>query len=194
MNKSSKSSFVMAISGISLIVLAVGIAAFVFPDANQKRITQISVAKEARNNRDSQRQDLNRIKAKDKEIRESRQRMDEVLSNMSGESEGQLKWKLRKALHAIGNKHGIRIHSVKYGPLTKEGSKGTDLESIDVELVCSGVYQSVKSFMLGLETSNLPFGISNGRLDEGPDGIRLTLSLRAFRRAGAKQEIKREGA
>lgn len=184
MNNTIKASLIRVGIGGFLLLVAISVAAFVFPDAKAKRDQQDRAAKQAEKQKNDQKLELQRLKERAEALQKSREVMDKVLANMSVESEGALKWKLRKALHEMGEKHGMRIHNVKYGAPAKEGAKGTDLESINVELVSSGVYKSIKSFMLALEKSDLPFGISNGRFDEGPDNIRMTLTLRAFRRTG----------
>jgi hypothetical protein len=73
---------------------------------------------------------------------------------------------------------------VKYGQASREGTKGSGLESIEVEFVAVGLYANHKAFMLDLEGSGLPFAVRDGRLEESPEGARLDIVLRAFRKAG----------
>ena len=53
-----------------------------------------------------------------------------------------------------------------------------------MEFNALGVYQSLKSYMLALEGSGLPFAVGAVKLDESPEGARLSVVLRAFRKAG----------
>ena len=73
--------------------------------------------------------------------------------------------------------------AVKYGPPTREASKGSQLESVDVEFNLTGIYLNLKSFMLGLEGSKLPFAVVAAKMEESPEGAHLTITLRAFRQA-----------
>jgi hypothetical protein len=77
----------------------------------------------------------------------------------------------------------MRLQTVKYSLPSREGSRGTDLESVEVEFTALGLYGAQKAFMLDLEGSGLPFAVRDGRLEESPEGARLTLVLRAFRKA-----------
>ena len=74
--------------------------------------------------------------------------------------------------------------TVKYGLPSKEGARGSDLEAVEVEFVALGLYADHKSFMLELEGSGLPFAVRDGRLEESPEGARLNIILRAFRKTG----------
>jgi Tfp pilus assembly protein PilO len=184
MNRSLRPSTARLIGGLLLLTAAFTIAFFMLPDASQKRIKQEKAFREARTQLETQEAELGKLKARAENIRASRERMEEVLSRMPQENEGQLKWKLSRALYDLSTTHGIRILAVKYGSPTREGAKGTDLESLDVEFVASGVYQSLKAFMHAFEGSHLPFGLASGKLEETPEGARLTISVRAFRRTG----------
>ncbi len=179
----TKTSTIRSAIGVVMLIAAAGIYLGVLPEVSSQRTQQQRAAKSAKEQRDSQQKALNELKTKADNIELSRARMEEILGSMSNEGEGPLKWNLRKVLHELGGKHSVRIQSVKYGAPAKEGAKGTNLETIDVEVVSTGIYQSVKAFILALEQSNLPFGLAGGRMEEAPDGLRLTLTLRAFRRA-----------
>jgi hypothetical protein len=109
---------------------------------------------------------------------------------MPDRSAGRLQWELSRRLFDLAQKYGVRLQSLKYGTPTREGVKGTDLEILDVEFTASGIYQNLKPFMLGLEDireNPLPFAIAGAKLEESPEGARLSVTLRAFRRS-AKQE------
>mgnify|MGYP001579606928 CR=1 FL=1 len=105
-----------------------------------------------------------------------------------------MQWMLSQRLYFLAQKHGVRLVSVKYGLPNREGAKGTDLEAMDVEFNATGVFGVLKPFMLALENSELPFAVSSVRLEESPDGGRLTVTLRAFRRGEAIKDEPREGA
>ncbi len=184
MSHNLRTSWIRLMVGFALIAVALGVTFFVLPDASQKRVQQEKALREARAQLMAQESELGKLKARAENLRLSRERMEEVLARMPQENEGQLKWKLSQTLYDLAGKHGVRIQTVKYGAPTREGAKGTDLEAIDVEFVASGLYQNLKAFMLAFESSELPFGLANGKLDETPEGARLTVSVRAFRRTG----------
>ncbi len=184
MNRSLRASTLRLVGGLVLLGAALAVALFMLPDASQKRIQQEKAFGQARTQLKNQEDQLGKMKARAENIAASRERMEEVLSRMPQENEGQLKWKLSRTLYDLAAKHGTRIQAVKYGSPTREGAKGTDLEAIDVEFVASGVYQSLKAFMHAFEDSHLPFGLASGKFEEAPEGARLTVSVRAFRRTG----------
>lgn len=184
MNRSLRASAIRLGIGLLLMAAALAVAVFMLPDASQKRVQQEKALREARTQLAAQETELGKLKTRAENIRISRERMEEVLAGMPQENEGQLKWKLSRALYDLAAKHGVRLQAIKYGAPTREGAKGTDLEAIDVEFMASGVYQSLKAFMLAFEGSNLPFGLANAKLDETPEGARLTVNVRAFRRTG----------
>jgi len=184
MNRTLRASTIRLGGGVVMLVAAIVIALFMLPDASQKRVQQQKAFKDAKAQLERQEVELGKLKSRAENLQASRERMEEVLSGMPQENEGQLKWKLSRALYDLSSKHGVRIQSVKYGTPTREGAKGTDLEALDVEFVASGVYQNLKTFMHSLEGSKLPFGLANGKLEETPEGARMTITLRAFRRTG----------
>ena len=184
MNRNLRISMFRLVAGFAMMAAALAVAFLVLPDASQKRVQQEKAFRDARAQLTSQEAELGKLKARAENLRTGQARMEEVLAGMPQENEGQLKWKLSQALYDLGTKHGVRIQNVKYGTPTREGAKGTDLEAIDVEFVASGLYQNLKAYMLAFESSNLPFGLANAKLDETPEGARLTISVRAFRRTG----------
>ena len=195
MSHNLRTSTIRLLAGFALMVAALGVTVFILPDASQKRVRQEKALAEARHQLSTQESELGKLKARAENLRLSRERMEEVLARMPQENEGQLKWKLSQTLYALATKHGARIQTVKYGAPTREGAKGTDLEAIDVEFVASGLYQNLKAFMLAFESSELPFGLANAKLDESPEGVRLTISVRAFRRTGlVKGDVSGEEA
>ena len=184
MNRSLRASTIRLAGGLLLLTAALAVGLFMLPDASQKRVQQLKAFGQARTQLKSQEEALGKMKARAENIRLGRERMEEVLSQMPQENEGQLKWKLSRALYDLSSKHGIRIQAVKYGSPSREGAKGTDLEALDVEFIASGIYQNLKIFMHAFEDSHLPFGLANGKIEETPEGARLTISVRAFRRTG----------
>lgn len=191
MNRALRASTLRFGGGLLLLLSALIIAYVLLPDASQKRARQEKAYAEAQKRLEAQEAELTELKAKAEELRLGQKRMEEVLADLPQESEGQLKWKLSRALYDLSAKHGVRVLTVKYGAPSREGAKGTDLESIDVEFVGVGIYPNLKTFMLGLEGSKLPFGLANARLEESPEGGRITVTLRAFRRTGI---VKADGA
>ncbi|MCE1229883.1 MAG: hypothetical protein LWX11_10410 [Firmicutes bacterium] len=191
MNRALRASTLRFGGGLLLLLSALIIAYVLLPDASQKRARQEKAYAEAQKRLEAQEAELTELKAKAEELRLGQKRMEEVLADLPQESEGQLKWKLSRALYDLSAKHGVRVLTVKYGAPSRAGAKGTDLESIDVEFVGVGIYPNLKTFMLGLEGSKLPFGLANARLEESPEGGRITVTLRAFRRTGI---VKADGA
>lgn len=184
MNRPLRASTFRLGGGLLLLIAAIAVAIILLPDASEKRVQQEKAFKDAKTQLDAQEVELGKLKTRSENLRISRERMEEILSGMPQENEGQLKWKLSRALFDLSAAHGTRVQGVKYGSPTREGAKGTDLEVLDVEFVASGIYANLKAFMLALESSKLPFGLANGKLEEAPEGARLTITLRAFRRTG----------
>ncbi len=184
MNRSLRASTLRLGGGLLLLIVALAVAIFMLPDASQKRVQQGKAFGQARTQLKNQEDELSKLKARAENIRIGQEHMEEILSQMPQENEGQLKWKLSRALYDLAAKHDVRIQAVKYGAPTREGAKGTDLEALDVEFVASGIYKSLKAFMHAFESSHLPFGLASGKLEETPEGARMTISVRAFRRTG----------
>lgn len=174
----------LALGGLGL-ALGLGVAFFLLPDASQQLAQKLKAKREAELNRNQQLQQLQELQQLADRIRRGRETLTELEGRLPRGSAGELQWMLSKRLHALAQKHGLRLQTVKYGLPSREGSRGTDLEAIDVEFVALGVYGSHKAFMLELESSGLPFAVRDGRLEESPEGARLDIVLRAFRKAGA---------
>ena len=170
-------------------------AVFLLPDASQKRLQTEKALKDAASSYDRQLRGLQGAQAESDRIKTDRQSLDDLMQNMPVEGVGKLHWKLSQKLYELTKKHQVRLIAVKYGPATREGSKGSVLESVDVEFNATGIYMNLKSFMLALEGSKLPFAVVAAKLEESPEGAHLTITLRAFRQssspAGAHDE---EGA
>lgn len=173
----------LAMGGLGL-VLGLGVAFFLLPDASQQLAQKLRAKREAELNRNQQVQRLKELQQLADRIRRGRETLADLEGRLPRGSAGELQWTLSKQLHELAQKHGLRLQTIKYGLPSREGSRGTDLEAIDVEFVAIGVYASHKAFMLELEGSGLPFAVRDGRLEESPEGARLDIVLRAFRKAG----------
>lgn len=184
MSSPLRTSALRAIVGAALMVAAAAIFLFVLPSASEQRNRQAQAARRAAEERDRQASELKALQTLADQLREARSRMETALASLPQEGSGTLTWELSRTLHDLAALHGVRLQNVKYGQASREGTKGTDLEALDVEFVALGLYPALKPFMLDLEKSPLPFGLSTAKLEETPEGARLTVSLRAFRRTG----------
>ena len=185
MSTSLRASKVRLIGGAILALAGLAIAIFLLPDASQKRLQTEKSLKEASTSYDRQIKDLQAAQAESDRIAADRKSLDELLKNMPVEPVGRLHWKLSQKLFELTKKHGVKLVAVKYGPPTREGSKGSLLESVDVEFNATGIYMNLKSFMLALEGSKLPFAVVGAKLEESPEGAHLTITLRAFRQSSS---------
>lgn len=173
---------------------ALVLAIFVLPDAS-RRLRQENAAKaKAEKNLKDQLAELEEFQKLATRIQQGQERLETLERNIPQGSIGMMQWSLSRTLHDLAYKHGVRLQSVKYGLPNREGAKGTDLEAMDVEFNATGVFGVLKPFMLALEGSDLPFAVSSVRLEESPDGGRLTVTLRAFRRGGPAKDDAREDA
>lgn len=174
------------------LLLGLTVAFFLLPDASQQLAQKLKAKHEAELNRNQQMQRLQDLQ----DLQDRLHRGQETLANLESKlpkgTAGELQWSLSKTLHELAEKHGLRLQSVKYGLPSREGSRGTDLESVEVEFTAVGLYANHKAFMLALEGSGLPFAVRDGRLEESPEGARLTLVLRAFRKAQAPERVEGE--
>lgn len=194
MSTSLRASKFRLIGGAILALAALVIALFLLPDASQKQLQTEKALKQAATVYDRQVKDLQSAQAEAARIEADRKSLDELLKNMPVEPVGRLHWKLSQKLFELTRKHGVKLLAVKYGPPTREGSKGSVLESVDVEFNATGIYMNLKSFMLALEGSKLPFAVVAAKLEESPEGAHLTITLRAFRQSSAPESHDGEGA
>lgn len=178
--------------GILGLVAGLGVAFFLLPDASQQLAQQQRAKREAELGRNQQVQRLQELQLLAERIRRGRETLADLESRLPKGSAGELQWNLSKTLHAMAKKHGLRLQSVKYGLPSREGAKGTDLEAVEVEFVALGVYANHSAFMRDLEGSGLPFAVRDGRLEESPEGARLNIVLRAFRKVGAPEREEGE--
>ncbi|HEY3270687.1 MAG TPA: hypothetical protein VGJ89_05675 [Geothrix sp.] len=173
----------LALGALGL-ALGLGVAVFLLPDASQQLAQKLKAKREAELNRNQQVQQLQDLQQLADRIRRGRDTLENLEARLPRGSAGELQWSLSKTLHELAKKHGLRLQTVKYGLPSREGTRGSDLEAVDVEFVAVGVYANHKAFMLELEGSGLPFAVRDGRLEESPEGARLDIVLRAFRKAG----------
>lgn len=178
--------------GILGTVSGLGVAFFLLPDASQQLSQQLKAKREAELTRSQQLQQLQELQQLADRLRRGRETLADLEARLPRGSAGELQWSLSKTLHALAKKHGLRLQTVKYGLPSREGAKGTDLEAVDVEFVALGLYANHKAFMLDLEGSGLPFAVRDGRLEESPEGARLNIVLRAFRKAGGPEREEGE--
>ena len=188
MSTSLRASKFRLIGGAVLALAGLLIGIFLLPDASDKRQRTERSLKDASTTYDRQIKELRAAQAEAERIKADRRSLDELLNNMPVEGVGKLHWKLSQKLYELSKKHQIRLVAVKYGPPAREGSKGSVLESVDVEFNATGIYMNLKSFMLALEGSKLPFAVVGAKLEESPEGGHLTITLRAFRQSTAPAE------
>lgn len=172
----------LALGGLGL-VLGLAITIFLLPDASQQLAQKLKAKQAAGLARNRQAQQLADLQQLSDRIQRGRETLANLEAHLPKGSAGELQWELSKTLHKLADKNGLRLQTVKYGQASREGSKGSDLESIEVEFVAVGLYANHKAFMLDLEGSGLPFAVRDGRLEESPEGARLDIILRAFRKA-----------
>jgi Tfp pilus assembly protein PilO len=178
--------------GVLGVVLGLGVAFLVLPDASQQLAQKLKAKREAELGRNQQIQQLQDLQQLSDRIRRGQETLAELEARLPKGSAGELQWNLSKTLHALAKKDGLRLQSVKYGLPSREGSRGTDLEAVEVEFVALGIYANHKAFMRDLEGSGLPFAVRDGRLEESPEGARLNIVLRAFRKAGGPEREEGE--
>lgn len=180
--------------GAALAAAGLLVAIFLLPDASQKRTQTERAVVEAKTAADRQKSALDAARAQAARLEADRKVLDDLLKNMPAEGVGKLHWVLSQRLFELAKKHGVRLVSVKYGAPAKEGTKGSNLESVDVEFSALAIYKDLKAFMLALESSKLPFAVVNAKLEEAPEGAHLSITLRAFRQTGANPDHDGEGA
>ena len=191
LSRSLRASRGRLIAGGVLLLLAGLVAVFLLPDASTTLQQKLNAKKAAEAARDRQKERLAELQHLADRIARGQQTLTDLEARLPQGSAGELQWQLSGVLHDLSAKAGVQLQSVKYGQPSKEESKGTGLEAMQVEFTVSGVYPSIKAFMRELEGSGLPFAVEDARLEESPEGARLTGMLRAFRKPAPAAE---EGA
>lgn len=185
-SRTLKASQGRLITGGALMLVAILVALFLLPDASTTLQQKLSAKSAAEKARDMQKDRLAGLQHLADRIQRGQQTLSDLEARLPQGSSGELQWQLSGVLHDLSTKAGVQLQSVKYGQPSKEESKGTGLEAMQVEFTVSGLYPSLKAFMHDLEGSGLPFAIEDARLEESPEGARLTGTLRAFRKAAPK--------
>ena len=185
LDRSLRASRNRAIVGGALLLAAILVGSFLLPDASTTLAQKLSAQRSAETARDRQQERLAGLQQLSDRIQRGQQTLADLESRLPQGSPGELQWQLSGVLHDLSAKAGVQLLSVKYGAPSKEESKGTGLEAIPVEFTVSGLYPGIKAFMRQLEGSGLPFAVEGARLEESPEGARLTGTLRAFRKPAA---------
>jgi Tfp pilus assembly protein PilN len=192
MNSPLRASRLRLALGILGATSGLGVAFFLLPDASQQLAQQLRAKREAELTRNQQVQRLQELQQLADRIRRGRDTLSDLETRLPRGSAGELQWSLSKTLHELATKNGLRLQTVKYSLPSREGARGTDLEAVEVEFVALGVYANHKAFMRDLEGSGLPFAVRDGRLEESPEGARLNIVLRAFRKASSPEREEGE--
>lgn len=179
-----RASRLRLVLGLLGTTLGVAVALFLLPDASQQLSQQLKARRDAEQGRNQQVERLKELQGLADRLRRGQQTLAGLEARLPRGSAGELQWSLSKTLHQLARKHNLRLVTVKYGLPSKEGARGSDLEAVEVEFVALGLYADHKNFMLELEGSGLPFAVRDGRLEESPEGARLNIILRAFRKTG----------
>lgn len=185
-SRSLKASRLRLFAGGGLLLAAGLIAAFLLPDASttlEQKTRAKEAAERARDQQTSRLADLERLADR---VQRGQQTLTDLESRLPKGSAGELQWQVSGVLHDLSGKAGVQLQSIKYGQPSRESSKGTGLEAMQVEFTTSGLYPNLKAFMRELEGSGLPFAVEDARLEESPEGARLTATLRAFRKTAPK--------
>jgi hypothetical protein len=181
------------IGGAALALAGLLIAVFLLPDASQQQTQKRKAAADAQAALTVQQTSLDQARAEAGRVKAGQHSLATLLQNMPAQNVGKLQWQLSQRLYDLSGKHQVRLIAVKYGAPAREGAKGAQLESVDVEFNATGVYQNLKAFMLALEGSKLPFAVVGAKMEETDQGAHLTITLRAFRQAPAVADEPQSG-
>lgn len=194
MSSSLRASMWRLGGGAVLMAAGLLVALFLLPDASDKRAQTERAVVEAKAAADRQKSSLEAARTEAARLEADRKVLDGLLKNMPAEGVGKLHWVLSQRLFELAKKHNVRLVSVKYGAPAREGTKGSNLESVDVEFSALAIFKDLKAFMLALESSKLPFAVVGAKLEEAPEGAHLTITLRAFRQSTVSPDHDGEGA
>jgi len=186
LSRTLKASRGRLIAGGIVMLIAILVAVFLLPDASTTLDQKLHAKAAAETARDKQKERLSELQHLADRIARGQQTLSDLEARLPQGNAGELQWQLSGVLHDLSTKSGVQLQSVKYGQPSKEESKGTGLEAMQVEFTVSGLYPNIKAFMRELEGSGLPFAVEDARLEESPEGARLTGTLRAFRKAAPK--------
>lgn len=172
-----------ALAGAIALLAGLAVLLLALPDASARKAQEYKSRQNAKALLQQQREALVRMQDLDTRLRLDREVLADLEARLPTGNSGDLQWSLSRSLYALAAADGVRLQSVKYSAPSKEGS----LEAVDVEFTATGVYQPLKSFMRAIEGAGLPFAVRDARLEESPDGVRLTVVLRAFRPRSGKE-------
>lgn len=185
MSSPLRASATRAIIGGSALVIALAVAYFFLSDAGRQLKQERDARDKAKVALDLRGKDLERTQNLSERLDRDRAVLARLEAGLPSGSAGDMQWQLSRELHDLATKHGIRLQAIKYSPPAREGGTGSTLEAVDVDFSALGVYPNLKAFMRALEGSGLPFAAREVRLEESPEGARLQVVLRAFRRSGS---------
>ena len=185
MNPALRTSRTRALIGALALLVALLLLDFVLPDASDAVAQQRRARDQARTLKQQQDERLRSLQADADKLERGRATLQALEARLPKGSAGDLQWQLSRTLHDLASRNGVRLSTVKYSPPTKEG----DLDAVEVEFTALGIYGPLRAYVRDLEGAGLPFAVRDARLEESPEGARLTVVLRAFRpREGAKVE------
>lgn len=193
LSRTLKASRGRLFSGAGLLLIALLVGIFLLPDASTTLDQKLRAKASAEIARDRQKERLAGLQHLADRIQRGQQTLTDLEAHLPTGSAGELQWQLSGELHRFSTRSGVQLQSVKYGQPSKEESKGTGLEALQVEFTVSGLYPNLKAFMRELEGPGLPFAVEDARLEESPEGARLTGTLRAFRKPPAKDAADDSG-
>lgn len=174
-----------ALGGAVALLVGLVLLTFVLPDASDSLSRQRRIRDQAKQLKQQQDDRLKSLQADASKLDRGQATLAALEARLPKGSAGDLQWDLSRALHEQAAKDNVRLSTIKYSPPTKEG----DLDAVEVEFTALGIYGPLRAYLRNLEGSGLPFAVRDARLEESPEGARLTIVLRAFKpRDGAKAE------
>ncbi len=185
MSASLRDSRFRALGGAVALLAGLALLTFVLPDASDSLTRQRRVRDQAKRLKQQQDDRLKSLQADADKLERGQATLTALEARLPKGSAGDLQWKLSRALHELAAKDNVRLSTIKYSPATKEG----ELDAVEVEFTALGIYAPLRGYLRSLEGSGLPFAVRDARMEESPEGARLTIVLRAFKpRDGAKIE------
>ncbi len=185
MSTSLRQSRFRALGGAVALLVGLAILTFVLPDASDSVAKKRRARDQAKALKTQQDERLKSLQEDAGKLDRGQATLVALEARLPRGSAGDLQWKLSRSLHDLAAKDNVRLSTIKYSPPAKEG----DLDAVEVEFTAVGIYAPLRSYLRSLEGSGLPFAVRDARLEESPEGARLTVVLRAFKpREGAKVE------
>lgn len=172
-----RASRARALAGALALLAGLALLAFVLPDASDAVTQQRRARDQAKVLKVQQDDRLRTLQADADKLERGRATLQALEARLPKGRAGDLQWQLSRTLHELAVKNGIRLSTIKYSPPAKEG----DLDAVEVEFTALGIYAPLRAYVRDLEGSGLPFAVRDARLEESPEGARLTVVLRAFK-------------